>query len=228
MFKKGMIVVFALILSINFFALYSLAHNRYEPERAAYAEPSEQMSIMPMWGGMEVWGRWSGAPIIFFDAHSQISQRSIDDFAEGMRRWNNQIGFSMLNLNGFRHSGLWENSMTRDHRNRVYRQAIGIHNAGGIARRHWSGNFVNGLHEIVEVDILLNVSHPFANNLPGSSTYFDVFTTFMHELGHVIGLGHAPMRPNVMFESLAPGEQRRTLQVHDREGVSILNYNRQW
>lgn len=47
-----------------------------------------------------------------------------------------------------------------------------------------------------------------------------------HELGHAIGLGHAPARPSVMFPSISPDCASRTasipLSLDDIEGVSAL------
>lgn len=50
----------------------------------------------------------------------------------------------------------------------------------------------------------------------------DLTTVAIHEVGHVIGLAHSPVRKSVMFPTVAPHHTKRALSDDDVNGVRIL------
>jgi len=133
----------------------------------------------------------------------------------------------MLLLSPTRHSLTNWATIATDGRNLIYYQILLNDHRVGIARSYFSGSTVNGLREIIEVDILMNRNFAFHNSPPIMSTFlFDYRTVFTHEAGHALGLGHANARPAVMFPYVSPGEHRRIPNAVDIAGVRALNYSR--
>lgn len=50
----------------------------------------------------------------------------------------------------------------------------------------------------------------------------DLTSVAIHEVGHVIGLAHSPVRKSVMFPNIAPHHTKRALSEDDVHGVRIL------
>jgi len=50
----------------------------------------------------------------------------------------------------------------------------------------------------------------------------DLTTVVIHEVGHVIGLAHSPVRKSVMFPSIAPHHTKLALSEDDVHGIRIL------
>ncbi|RZC64472.1 hypothetical protein C5167_008162 [Papaver somniferum] len=56
---------------------------------------------------------------------------------------------------------------------------------------------------------------------PGSDA-FDLESVALHEIGHLLGLGHSTERNAVMFSSIQPGSIKRQLYANDIRGVRTL------
>ena len=67
-----------------------------------------------------------------------------------------------------------------------------------------------------EADMALNTKFPWATD----GTDYDVETVFLHENGHVVGLGHSDDPPAVM-EAYYGGEER-SLYDDDKDGITFL------
>ena len=74
----------------------------------------------------------------------------------------------------------------------------------------WSGTSID------EADMALNIKFPW--NTDGSN--YDVETVYLHENGHVLGLGHSNLAGAVM-EPVYAGA-RRTLHTDDKAGITFL------
>ncbi|MDO8614887.1 MAG: matrixin family metalloprotease [Dehalococcoidia bacterium] len=71
-----------------------------------------------------------------------------------------------------------------------------------------------------EADKALNTSFKWSTSLPTPSGRFDVETVFLHENGHVAGLGHSADPSAVMYASY--NGVKRTLGADDVAGISAL------
>lgn len=69
-----------------------------------------------------------------------------------------------------------------------------------------------------EGDIDINVSHPFGT----ADTSYDTETAFVHELGHLLGLGHSGATYTVMSGKQAKGERNRYLYEDDVNGIQAI------
>jgi len=76
--------------------------------------------------------------------------------------------------------------------------------------------------ELYEVDIDINLSHPFSNS--GASDAIDVQSCMTHELGHLIGLDDVTNdSAATMYYKISYGETKfRTLSTDDKNGVKYI------
>ena len=76
-----------------------------------------------------------------------------------------------------------------------------------------------GRSYVSDVDLGINSSINFNYTLNTSTpTQYDYYTTVLHELGHVRNLGHVGNTTDVMYASIAAGEQRRNLNANNTAG----------
>ncbi|MFN3198034.1 MAG: matrixin family metalloprotease [Bradymonadia bacterium] len=76
--------------------------------------------------------------------------------------------------------------------------------------------------ELVDADIIVNEAH--YNWGMGGEAENDLQNALTHEVGHLLGLGHAPDEPEAtMYPSASPGElEKRDLHHTDEEAISTL------
>jgi len=179
-------------------------------------------------------GRWANGSFISFISHRDFSDLTRSQFQQRLSHLNGHIGYNMLSNSSQTHiMSTWLVSSSRpDGLNRVYRQFLGTHRALGYCQIHWfvPNAQVNGYWRIGEADMVINVSHPFANN-PNQVTDFCVSTVLMHEAAHAIGLYHTNNRftngqRNLMYRHTWPGEIIHQLGPDDIAGIRYLDYRR--
>lgn len=67
--------------------------------------------------------------------------------------------------------------------------------------------------ELYEADINVNTYYRWANS--GTGGRHDIWSAFIHEIGHVLGLGHQDDVPSVMASNLPKDTERRELYTYD-------------
>ncbi|KEO84897.1 matrixin family metalloprotease [Tumebacillus flagellatus] len=84
-----------------------------------------------------------------------------------------------------------------------------------------TSTMTNSNNKIVEADIDINVSYPFAND--GSSGNYDIGGNITHELGHLLGLEHSVDPEATMYGQSPMGEtKKRTIEQDDKNGILFL------
>jgi hypothetical protein len=84
-------------------------------------------------------------------------------------------------------------------------------------------------YEIVHADILVNYQdHHFSEDPAPYGFEYDLRSVVLHELGHLLGLGHVNdySIDSVMHPTLSLGERKRSLFTHDIDSIEQL-YNEQ-
>ncbi|REJ78348.1 MAG: hypothetical protein DWQ47_02500 [Acidobacteria bacterium] len=96
-----------------------------------------------------------------------------------------------------------------------------------VSRPAFTRIFFNGKGRIIEADVVLNPYHPISTD--GIFGAFDLESTVVHELGHVLGLGHSDVLGASMNEVSArnglytiPFTTYRTLSADDVAGIRAL------
>jgi MYXO-CTERM domain-containing protein len=75
--------------------------------------------------------------------------------------------------------------------------------------------------EIRDADVQINLTQALTVATPTRGN--DLPTILLHELGHVVGLDHAPERSAVMWYAAGRGEQRRALGDDDLAGACAIH-----
>jgi hypothetical protein len=75
---------------------------------------------------------------------------------------------------------------------------------------------------IIEADIKVNDAYTWsAAGTPPAAAY-DLQSVLLHEMGHLLGLGHDENAAVAMFDSMAPGTIKWGLHDNDRRGVAAI------
>jgi hypothetical protein len=101
---------------------------------------------------------------------------------------------------------------------------------GGCLAATLTGFFVQqaGVDEIVDADVYVTTQVSFTtpnedSAASCSNNEFEITGVMLHEVGHVIGLGHSTRQKATMFASVSPCDFRtRSLAADDRNGADSL------
>lgn len=149
-----------------------------------------------------------------FKLNSAFSQLSKDGFSAACAKWNGAAGYSLLSKSS-------QNSTTtgtfpkNNGENTVYRYERGGY-PPGQSWAYRATDAATGKEYVVEGDIVINISCPFANSLNPPSGYYDTETVMLHELGHILSLAHPSdsyRGDTVMMASHAGTSKRNLTQI---------------
>ncbi|HEV2881711.1 MAG TPA: matrixin family metalloprotease [Pyrinomonadaceae bacterium] len=98
-------------------------------------------------------------------------------------------------------------------------------NAGGVRRLGRTRVMFDSTGRIFEADLAINPRVPFSTD--GTSNTYDLESTFVHELGHLLGLDHsgvvgATMQPRQGLNFIDPAHTARTLSDDDLAGIRSI------
>lgn len=152
-----------------------------------------------------------------FDVSSKISSRSMQDFDSAFSVWNAAAGKTLLKRSSQTHSLV--SYPSEDGVCQVYKELAG---STYLGQTHYHYDYSSSPRVYLSADINMNAGQSFSNDQ--QSGYYDVWSVFLHEAGHVIGLGHRQDSSikAVMDQDLQKGELRRYLSQDDKNGVNFI------
>lgn len=141
-----------------------------------------------------------------------FTENSISAIYYSCRQWATALGREVVASAGWTHNtNVYKTSS--DGQNLISRGQRGTSEYLMQTRKYTAWSW--GKTYIVEADIDINVSHPFANS--GDANVNDVQNCMTHEVGHMLGIGHSDVVDATMYEDAALGEtKKRTLHADDR------------
>lgn len=92
----------------------------------------------------------------------------------------------------------------------------------------WSGGATPGANYDCDIEINTAPAAPFslvAVNDPDATIpagTVDLSSVLLHEIGHFWGLGHSPNAESVMYTTIRPATNNRTLRPDDRDGIRAI------
>lgn len=149
---------------------------------------------------------------INFIPHGNFDSLTLSGFGNMLWNWNAQANKPLVyNEPYLRHYDSAVNS--NDSKSKVYR--IAGTDPNNLA---YVITITNGYGTVLESDIVVNISKPFANGaLPGK---FDIQSVLLHEVGHTIGIDHSQYSDAVMWPYSYTNRTNRNLTNDDRLAVN--------
>lgn len=106
-----------------------------------------------------------------------------------------------------------------DGKNYIYAEDVG---RGYVAHNHFWWSTTGG--KLTQSDINLNMYYSWANS--AKSGCYDVYSVFLHELGHTMGLGDVEAseykNKSIMYQYVFENKERRELLSDDLAGLAAL------
>ncbi|PWK13078.1 matrixin family metalloprotease [Tumebacillus permanentifrigoris] len=151
----------------------------------------------------------------YVHAYNGFSAETKQAISTACSQWNNAGAGNLVYQSSFEHS--LTNSPVQNNSNDITRGFRGTPNYLMI-----TSTLVNSTtNKIVEADLDINVSYPFAND--GSSGNYDIGGNITHEIGHLLGLEHTTDTEATMYSSSQMGEtKKRTIEQDDKNGILFL------
>ena len=160
-------------------------------------------------------------PPLYFTLFNEFSSATVNAIHNANTTWNNGgVGDLVYRYTNRTHNftpTTWNNYSSNDGINRISKGEFGT-GGGLIAETRIWGTEKNNVLQIIEADMVLNVSYSYGTGV--SSNYYDVETVVLHELGHAIGLDHS-IAGSVMEQGIPMDVNRRTLSQDD---INVINF----
>lgn len=151
------------------------------------------------------------SPITYL-MHGNFDSLTLSGFNNMLYNWNAQAGKSLVNVSLYsRHYDSVENNY--DDISKVYRKAVPASLAYVRTRTNYYGY-------VVESDIVVNISYPYANGAVYGA--HDIQSVLLHEAGHTIGVNHSQYSSAVMYPYSYTNSLVRSLTSDDRAAVNAL------
>jgi len=148
--------------------------------------------------------------MITFIPHNDFGTTTIAHFNQACYLWNSAIGYNLVYRDPtVRHTAYVYPS--NDGRSYIYRVNIGSNDYVMQTTWYYNGNVVTS------ADINVNLFCPWANEQ--LSGFYDVWTVFLHELGHVLGLDHSSVTTAVMYKYVYTNKLNRYLTSDEISGL---------
>lgn len=157
---------------------------------------------------------WKLCKKINFIPYSEIGSTSISHFNEALYQWNKECSvYTMTRDPKVRHSytDFYKTDTTH---NRIYR----VRNPDDRAPGCTNTTYNMTTKQVVSADINLNTYFHMSNYQQDG--YFDVWTVFIHEAGHVLGFDHSSL--DSVMNTYPEGTIKRMLTADDKAGINYL------
>lgn len=154
---------------------------------------------------------------ITFVPYEKFGATTISHFNEALWQWDDAAGKALMDREPvLRHTS--SNYPTSDGKSYIYAVNIGDNDYVAQTTSYYNRDYV-----VTSADINLNLYYAWANS--AQSNAFDVWTVFLHEAGHVVGLGHSNNASAVMYPTVSTNSLRRTFSSDDRAAVHAIYGN---
>jgi len=165
-------------------------------------------------------GVWESYPITI-SIDQQYTETEQAQITSAINTWNSAIGITLLAVIEPQSPRPITDTMFStlgDNQNHLYKGiTMPTSKASVLGVAMWSSTPDN---KFIESDIIINFqAHSMGNVFTGAS--FDLESVMLHELGHLLGLGHLDDSSTVMYAYMSQGQTKRTLTNED------INYLKQ-
>lgn len=162
---------------------------------------------------------WKGNLPIIINAHNSVPAKYIPALQAAIATWNRTAGKEILRFGNANVAGAL--AATADHNNMVY-WFTNAWDRPGIGEQARTNLYTVGA-DIREADIRINAQefeYYWRQQESSAGSVIEIETIFEHELGHVLGLAHAPARSSVMYAGLAYGQTRVEPTASDKTNLA--------
>jgi len=160
------------------------------------------------------WG--NSLPVKMYIHESVSDPQFIEAIEQAARRWNEVFGRQAIVIQASSVSG--DGTAKKDGRSFIYFYSSWEANRTMEQARttiYWNGNQIN------EADIKVNTKNfQYSADTSSRSGKVDLESLMIHEMGHVLGLGHDDHSKSVMATTLSSGTLRRSISTEDTENLS--------